>query len=369
METRAHYALIGAFTLAVIAAAFSFVFWFSGVDKGSARKTYRVVFTSSVSGLSRGSWVLFNGLRVGEVTKIDLADDPRIVNAMIDLDPRTPIKIDTKARLEQQGLTGVASVALTGGSLNALAVEKGDDGSPPTIFAERSEIQNILETLQGLSGRVDNLLDRADKVLADNSASIGNIVQNVDKFSAGLADSSGGIKEILANFAELGRGLKPFVDTLSKNSANIDSTLKDTRELAAKLSAAADKVEGFMTSAQNLFSGAGAGGMLSEIGEAAKSIRKLAEGFGGSGGRGTIDEINEAAKSFRKLAENLDVRTRDITSGLNRVTGPARRQYEALAGDARRALDEVNRAVRSLEKNPQQLIFGAKPQVPEYSPR
>ena len=50
-------------------------------------------------------------------------------------------------------------------------------------------------------------------------------------------------------------------------------------------------------------------------------------------------------------------------------TRPALRQYEQLAADARRALEEVNRAVRSLEKNPQQLIFGAKPAVPEYSAR
>src|ERR1700759_1039951 len=112
METKANNALIGAFTLAVIAGVFAFVFWFSGGEKPSNRRVYRLVFTSSVSGLARGSWVLFNGLRVGEVTKIDLGEDPRIVYAMIDVDRRTPVKTDTRARLEYQGLTGVASVAL-----------------------------------------------------------------------------------------------------------------------------------------------------------------------------------------------------------------------------------------------------------------
>ena len=82
-----------------------------------------------------------------------------------------------------------------------------------------------------------------------------------------------------------------------------------------------------------------------------------------------VGDVGDAARSIRKLAENLDVRTKDITAGLNRATGPALRQYEQLAADARRALEEVNRAVRSLEKNPQQLIFGAKPAVPEYSAR
>jgi phospholipid/cholesterol/gamma-HCH transport system substrate-binding protein len=72
METRANYALIGLFTLAIIAAAFGFVMWFSGAEKPGGRNTYKIVFTGSVSGLSVGGWVLFNGVRVGEVSKIDL---------------------------------------------------------------------------------------------------------------------------------------------------------------------------------------------------------------------------------------------------------------------------------------------------------
>ena len=77
METRANYALIGLFTLAVIAAAFGFVYWFSGGDRGQARQSVRIVFSGSVSGLSKGSVVLFNGIRVGEVTDISLLpEDP-----------------------------------------------------------------------------------------------------------------------------------------------------------------------------------------------------------------------------------------------------------------------------------------------------
>ena len=41
METRANYALIGLFTLAVVAAAFGFVFWFSK-DTGAKLNAYRL---------------------------------------------------------------------------------------------------------------------------------------------------------------------------------------------------------------------------------------------------------------------------------------------------------------------------------------
>src|SRR5947208_7229766 len=68
METRANYVLIGAFTLAVVAATFGFVYWFSNLGDHGVRETFRVVFDGTVSGLRTGSTVLFNGMRVGEVT-------------------------------------------------------------------------------------------------------------------------------------------------------------------------------------------------------------------------------------------------------------------------------------------------------------
>jgi phospholipid/cholesterol/gamma-HCH transport system substrate-binding protein len=68
METRANYVLIGLFTLAVIAGAFGFVYWFNTIGGAGERATYRIVFDGSVSGLRTGASVLFNGIRVGEVT-------------------------------------------------------------------------------------------------------------------------------------------------------------------------------------------------------------------------------------------------------------------------------------------------------------
>ena len=41
METRANYVLIGAFTLAVIAAAFGFVLWFQSLHTTKARSPIR----------------------------------------------------------------------------------------------------------------------------------------------------------------------------------------------------------------------------------------------------------------------------------------------------------------------------------------
>jgi phospholipid/cholesterol/gamma-HCH transport system substrate-binding protein len=50
METRANFVLIGAFTLAVIAAAFGFVLWFQNLHTTKARSPLRIVFEGPAAG-------------------------------------------------------------------------------------------------------------------------------------------------------------------------------------------------------------------------------------------------------------------------------------------------------------------------------
>lgn len=354
METRANYALIGVFTLAVIAAAFMFVLWFSGADKPAGRRTYQVIFNGSISGLSRGAWVLFNGLRVGEVTKMDLMPDPSQVYAMIDVDGRVPVKVDTKARLEYQGFTGVASVALEGGAPTAEPLQ-GSKDAPPIIYADRSDFQNLVDSAQRLSAKLDTILGQTSVMLDENRKPVARMIRNAEKFSDALADNSDGLKDLVSTLAEIGKSAKPLFARLEDLTRSADGIVKavdpaevrkivdNAAKLAAKLDKAAEQLEPVLTSLNGALKNGDTKGMFNEIADAAKSIRKL--------------------------ADNLDVRTKEMAVNINRFTGPGMRQYEALAAEGRKTIEDVGRAVRSLEKNPQQLIFGGKPSIPEYSGR
>ena len=117
MEIRAPYVLIGGFVLAVIAAAFGFVYWLHNTGSLTERTTYRIHFENTVSGLLTGAAVQFNGIRVGEVTALELdANNPNRVTATIAVAASTPVRADTKVGLDFQGLTGVPVVTLQGGS-------------------------------------------------------------------------------------------------------------------------------------------------------------------------------------------------------------------------------------------------------------
>jgi phospholipid/cholesterol/gamma-HCH transport system substrate-binding protein len=614
METRANYVLIGAFTLAAVVGAFLFVMWIAGYGASGGRRSYQVVFNGSVAGLSAGANVSFNGIKVGEVTHLTFSrSDPHQVVADIDVNSDAPVDKNTRARLETQGLTGGAVVALLGGATAGPALVS-ENGRPPVIYAGQSvqlqdildkatsilddadriltdnsapihsaisnvdqfskaladnaagvdaalksvadigkqigplaarlqtlsddadrlvqsidtdqiraiignvqdmsakgvsvidradklladnsesvhstianvdqfskaladnapnvdatlknlaeisktvqpvvaqiqsltqnadrvmkavdpdKVHTIVDNVQSLSAKSNSVVDRADQLLADNSASIHSTLQNADVFAKVLADSAPNIQTTLNNLAELSKTLQPVVaqiqglsqdadrvvkavdpdrihalvnnaqtfsqaleassdnikvlvrdgaalathlnesakrldtalvdvdqlmkavdaqkiagivnsasdvaETVRQNRGNIDTTLKNFSEMSAKLNESADKVDGVLTSAQSF--------------------------LGSPGTKGAVDRISEAAISIRKLADDVDSRVKDIAAGLSRFTNTGLREYEALAIEGRRALEDIDRVVRSIGQNPSQVIFGSKPSLPEY---
>ncbi|MCU0885267.1 MAG: MlaD family protein [Beijerinckiaceae bacterium] len=380
METRANYALVGLFTLAVLGAAFGFVSWFSGLGGSSDRREVRIVFSGSVTGLTRGSSVLFNGLRVGEVKDIQLfPDDPRFIYAVVDVAASTPIRDDTRARIESQGLAGVVAIQLLGGKFDAAQLQAKEGQPLPTIIAERSEVQDLLETVRNVARRTDDLFERLGRFVDDNDKSIATTIRNVEKFSAALGDNADGVNKMLASIATaaerigpLATQLESFTRDLSAITRQIDTDrINRTLENVDRFAAALGTGSGDVT--KTLQSVAGITEKLNRAADQVEGVLKGAQAFLGSAaggeGQGALADVGAAARSIRVLADNLDKRTAEITTGISRFTGPGLRDIEALANDGRKTLNDLNRTLRSFERNPQQLIFGNRPAIPDYNGR
>jgi phospholipid/cholesterol/gamma-HCH transport system substrate-binding protein len=298
METRANFALIGALTLVVAFAAFGFVYWFAGPSQTAKYVTYKIVFPGSVSGLSRGASVLFNGLKVGEVTHLAISeDDPSRVDVLINIDRKTPVKTNTAARLETKGFTGVAEVLLVGGTPGAPELKAERDKPYPQIEADRSEMQDLMVNVKRLSTQASGVLTKLDKLLDENSSTLTATLTNAKAFTKTLADNSGNISAFIRDASDLAHSLKPAVARLDKVLAAGEQTIK------------------------------------------ALDPKKL---------KTITSEIAGASVN------------------LNRFSATGLRQYEQLAVDARKAVDTLDRAVRTLEKDPSQVIFGPSQTVPEY---
>jgi phospholipid/cholesterol/gamma-HCH transport system substrate-binding protein len=199
METRARYALIGLFMLAVIAASFAFVYWLENKGGFAQRESYEIKFQGSVSGLLVGSAVLFNGIRVGEVTGLGLDPGaPQDVIATVAVDPNTPIRGDTVVTIETQGLAGGAAVALKGGSADSPPV-RPEGGVPPTLIAAPLAGQDWTQSARDAFQRVDN-------ILAENSEALNSAITNIDTFSDALARNSDKVDGILAGLERMTGG-------------------------------------------------------------------------------------------------------------------------------------------------------------------
>ena len=197
METRAPFVVVGAFVLAAIVAVFGFVYWLHNTGSLGPRATYHVQFDGSVPGLLVGAAVLFNGIRVGEVTDLGLApDNPRRVNATVSIASTTPVRADTKVGLEFQGLTGVPVITLEGGQM------LGSSGKVPTLIAEPGAGQSMTQAAR-------DALRKVDSVLSENSEPLKKTIASLQVFSEGLARNTGKLDGIVSGLEKMTGGGTP----------------------------------------------------------------------------------------------------------------------------------------------------------------
>src|ERR1700753_4025839 len=121
--------VIGTTTLAVIGAAFAGMLIYQKVHAVRNQGPLRIVFNGSASRLRRGGTVILDCVPAGEITSIKLESPTKIVATVL-IDNSAPIRKDTAVGIEFEGLTGVADIALVGGTAAAPPVPLDADGIP-----------------------------------------------------------------------------------------------------------------------------------------------------------------------------------------------------------------------------------------------
>lgn len=170
MEFNARYLLIALFALATLAGVAGFVYWLDNSGGFGPRAEYRIVYPVAVSGMARGGKVLFNGLQVGEIKDLMLdPEHPDSFVAIVSIDQRTPVRADTAAGIDYEGLTGAANVMLSGGTPGTPLLTS-ENGNLPTITADpiasRSWTQAAARALGGLESVFSGNKDRFENILA-----------------------------------------------------------------------------------------------------------------------------------------------------------------------------------------------------------
>ena len=289
METRANYVLIGAFTLLTTVFLLLFALWASNFSSSRDWRAYTVVFTEPVTGLTEGSSVQYNGLAVGTVESLSLDEkDPRRVIARLKLKVSTPGKADTRAKLSQQGITGVPFIQLTGGSPTAPTLPQPADGSPPVIRTEPSALQNIADTANRLVARMDQLLSE------ENIQRISATLEHLEKTSSSLAARREDIGQLITNARDATAAMKATL-------ATADGTLKGLdQNLVQRLPGLLDRIDAAIAKLD-----ATAGNANALIAENRPGLQRFTnDGLGQLGP--TLAELRALIRDLRAVSQRLE---------------------------------------------------------------
>lgn len=308
MEPRAHHILIGVFTLVIAIGAILFALWLAKTGSDNKTKDYTVVFTEAVRGLSRGGAVQYNGIRIGEVTMLELdPQDIRRVLVSITIQESIPVKTDTKARLALTGITGTSVIELTGGSPNSpdLVDEDLTDNYPAFIMATPSPIAELMAGGEELITNVSELLINANAFLSsDNAKRIGNSIEQLERLLEQLADGSEGLPELFAS--------------LNRASVEAEKMLSETRTLITK------------------------------------------------DGSGAFAKANEAMQSLNKTTQELQKIVADNAPAIQQGTQGFSQLAPAMQ-ELRQTLSHIKNITQELQNNPSDYLLGGD-KLQEFQP-
>jgi phospholipid/cholesterol/gamma-HCH transport system substrate-binding protein len=334
METKANYALVGFFTLLVIAAAFGFVYWMAQSGRGGPMAELAIRIPGSANGLSVGSPVRFNGIAVGSVRGLTIdPDDPRYSIAFTEVRADAPVYQSTKAVLEVQGLTGAAYIELSGGAKGEenILQKAMDAGRPAVLIADQSSVTNLLAT-------ADKILERADQAIGDIQGFVGDArgpltqtIRNVETFTAALSNNSGNIDEFLHSLSTLSA-------TVDRVSGTLNSTLEAADQLVRAIDA--ERINQIVGNAERVTRNVA--NASDDFGPLVASVRTAAAGFA---------QVGNDAQGVLKKADSLlaAVDPSQVGTTIQNISAASEDARQTLAS-ARSVVDDVSHRSEDINK-------------------
>ena len=243
MERRANYALVGAVTLGLLIGLIAFVVWLAGFQFNKHYDTYDVLFVGPVRGISEGGEVHFNGIKVGEVTKLGLDPvDPNRVIARVRLVGGVPVRTDSYAVLEPQGITGVSYIQITGGTQSKPLLKAiTPSGTVPVIHTQQSALADLLEGGGTVLQRAVDALNRVNKLLSDdNIAAISGTFKDLEA----VADEAKARKQIFADAQKTLQDVDKTANSITELSENGNKLVNgDAKRALHNIADAADDLK------------------------------------------------------------------------------------------------------------------------------
>ncbi len=187
MENRVSYILIGLFVFALSFSTVAAILWLGKYAQNENYNFYKVITHQSVSGLNPKAPVKLRGVSVGEVKDIYInTENSEEVIVLIRVKENTPIKEDTHALINLQGITGLSYIELEGGTNSSKLLKTGDSEEEYGIINTKdSIIERVDKTLTDIGNKTNRMLDKTDEVMSTkNLKNFEKILENLVEVTA-----------------------------------------------------------------------------------------------------------------------------------------------------------------------------------------
>lgn len=333
METRGSYLLVGGFVLLLVGGTLGFLIWLLGAETGGGRVRYDVIYEGSVTGLREGSAVRMNGVKVGDVVAVGLEpSDARKVRIGIELGKDAPVNSSTRANLELEGLTGGRYLQLGGTEPSAPPLAPTPGEPYPIIPADPSAIDQLLEGAPDLLANVNDLLNRANRLLSDRN------LENISKTFADLAEIS---------------------DAFARNSSRLDSIIANVDETLVSFKNAGKAIENFTLTVEedavNLISSADAA--LADVADLAENLKQDFDAVSGDV-RSLVGEVREGARNFGDMTGQISAMVAENREPLRDFTAQGLFELINFLTEAREVVSSLRKITTEVERDPARFLFG-----------
>lgn len=307
METRSNYVLVGAVTLAMLVGLLIFTVWLAGLSNQET-KCYDIYFSEGVGGLNKGSSVTFNGVPVGQISKISLLPErPEFIWVRIDVQRDTPVLQGTTAQIHGVGFTGVSEIQLAGAVRGARPISQSGPQGCPVIPSSTSGLGALLNSAPELMERIQTLTERLTELLSDkNQNAISDILENIDATT----------KEIRRRAPELADTMaeaRIAVHNAGIAAQQVSALAGNTNQLVTEQGRPAmENLNKSIASVQHA-----ADNLDAMISDARPGVQNFS--------KSTLPELNQTVRQMRGLAQSLqDLSDRVNQGGIGGALGPAK---------------------------------------------
>jgi phospholipid/cholesterol/gamma-HCH transport system substrate-binding protein len=251
METKANYVLIGAFVLLAAGALALFTLWIAGNPFSRSYKDYDVIFSGPVNGLSEGGEVRFNGIKVGEVTTLRLDRvDPNRVIAHIRVETQTPVRTDSVAQLNFQGITGVTFIQILAGD-PATPLLVSVNGETPQIPTSRTLVDELFSGGQDLLSVSGDTIKKVNEMLSEeNLLHLTSTLASIDTAISKIAQDDGIIDEATKAMANINTAAIALESAAKAFDEAAVTVTKDFSSLSADASNVLQKLDPVLNDAR-----------------------------------------------------------------------------------------------------------------------